>query len=529
MPADIVSGTHARTLPVPVASSNLNGGIVGMYGERDWFDRLHVLPATLDLGSIRTTAIEQIRLYNAGRQADTINTVDAAGGAGITLNNPATPYNLAAKTSALYDVTVLLNTGPQKIDASIDFNGNTTGLLLIVGTRLIAKIWPVTPDWSQPVIEIFQWRTDVQRARDGSEFRRAVFRNLRRGMRFRILVDDSEIAAVDRLLSGWQSRLFNVPRWQDKTRLTAAAAAGATSLSFDTSIGEWRSDAQVVLLGPNGEREAPVVQGVNVGSVDLTDPLENDWPAGTRVYPSRLMRLPREISFERKAAGILIGEAEFIADTDTVTTYSADDADTLFEGLPVYLVEPNRVTNAPAGYSRDINVIDNGVAPMLVDDPDNQPVHSHQWQYDWFTRTESDAFIAWLFARQGRLNEFWFPTWSKDMNVAAAIQVDDPLLRIDPIEWDEFYSGRRNRDVIALQATGGTWRFARIISAEIIAGQEHLTLDQPLVNSPDPQLEVNQVRRVCFLEKMRLGADSVEVVWTTNSTTRIGLSFRSLP
>ena len=525
IPADpLAAALSFHAVPVPINSRMESGGVVPMYFDADWGGRLHALPSTVDAGTVRTPQTEQVRLYNAGDAAENVTAVAAVNDGGIVVNHPVPPFSIAARDSELYDIDIVLG-GPDSIDARYEFEATTTAVLLIIGERLGSQIWTLRPDWGDPVIERWQWTTDLQRAHGGQESRRQVYSTPRRAVLFRIVTDDIPVA--DRMLSGWQSRLFNVPRWQDRARLLADANAGETILLLDTTVGEWREGGQLVLLG-DGDAEAPVIETVNAGDVVLANPLEKSWTAGTEVYPGRLMRLPQSVAFARRAAGILSGEAELLADVDTGTPYTpAEIGSETFDGLPVYLEEPNRVTDAPAGYSRDGERIDAPGGILLVDDPGGDPIHGHEWQVNKWTRSESDAFVRWLLARAGRANAFWFPTWSVDMEVVDAIEVDEDVLTILPIDWSTWYDDRDNRDVIALQEISGTWRFARVLSASIVDGDEILQLDRVLVTDP-PAIQIADIRRVCWLELVRLDVDSVEVAWKTDSMVRVTLPLRGV-
>jgi hypothetical protein len=524
LPAAVTGGARTRNIPVPIVSSNLSGDVVPMYGERDWFDRLHVIPSMLDVGVLRSSIEEEIALYNASRQSAEIDDVDFDG-QGMGINHPQTPYNLQGKTSESYILSISL-TGPSRIDASIQFNGATVGLLQILGRRIIADIWDIKPNWQQPVTEWFRWRTDIQLHHDGTETRRAVLQNPHRGLDFDILTKN--INRLDQILSGWQSQYFNVPRWPDVTYMTSAVNAGALSIDIDTSIGEWIAGEQVVLLH-DGVSEAPVVNAVREDGLDFVAELENSWPAGTAVYPARLMRLSNPVNIDRQTAGVAVARIQFEATRYTKTTYAEQESVTTFDGVPVYLVAPNRRNVAALGYMRDLVQLQNPIGVTVVDDINQTMTPLHQWQYLFKTRADIDAFIQWLFVRQGRYLDFYYPTFSQDFKIVSASLLSGVAeLDVEPVNWAKYYQNQPQRKTIALQDVAGVWRFANIQGASIAGGIETFVMDRAWVPVDEDPIPVANIKRACWLERVRLDADRIELQWVTAGVVETGLPFRGV-
>lgn len=513
----ITNQVHA----VSVQSINLDGALVENYGGI-WFDRLHALPGIIDLGTLRVVIEEITRIYNAGRLADDVTAIDETDTDGLLILE-ALPETIPARKSVPFTLQATLD-GPEKIAARFLFEGDTSALFLVFGRRLLAEIWPIKPDWSEPVLEWFGWRTDLQPHKDGSETRRVVYQYPRRGLEFRVVVKDQKL---DRLLTGFQSMLFNVPRWQDVTYTTAAVNAGDMAIDFDTAVGEWRVGGQVVLL--NGDKyEAPLVSAIRVDGLDFANELENDWPAGTPVYPARIMRVPSVVEVSRPTAGLVIARLSFEASRDTSTSYTGQDSATLFDTVPVYLDPPNRRSPASLGYTRESTTLDNPAGFSIVDDVQGDMLPTHQWQYLLKDRAKIDGFIKWLFARQGRFLRFRYPTWSTDLVPVEQINPGVSELAVQPIDWIKFYQGQPQRSAIAIQTHDGVWRFANIIDSEIISGVERLTLDRNLVAGGGSIIPIAQIKRVCWLELVRLDADRIELSWLTAGVAESTLPMRGI-
>jgi len=512
-----------RVTVINVLSDTVDGDKAASHGDQ-WFGRLHAAPSTQRWGTVRNPKSTSIEIYNAGDATETVDQIASQDNDGLAIDGPSLPADVLARSSVTFELSVSMQ-GPRVIDARYTFESSTEALLLVVGERLIARIWRLAPNWTDPVRERWQWRTDLQQAKSGAESRRPVYQNPRRALEWRITTRD--IVMLDRMLSGWQSQPWAVPRWLDETKLQADVSAGDTTLSLDTSVGEWRAGEQVVLLRGR-DAEAPVVDSVGVDSLTLDTALEQDWPAGTAVYPARLMRLQSSIQLSRPTSGIVDGQIQMIADEDTSTPLTGKDSQTQFENDPVYLKEPNRARAASSTYERDADRIDSEVGIVLVDDPTRDPFHVHEWEYTLVSRTEVDAFVRWLLARQGQANRFRYPTWSTDMTLIRDIDPGDAQIIIDPIDWSRWYSGKRNRDVIAIEASDGRWRFGRVTGASISNGQETLSLSDSIIGTDEDAILVANVRRLGWLELVRINSDRVELVWLTSSVAETALTLRGV-
>ena len=142
--------------------------------------------------------------------------------------------------------------------------------------------WPMTPGT--------QW---VYRdtAADGTEQRVSLRAKPRRSLEFSILVGRDDAALLDVLLSAWQSRVYALPIWPDKTFLSATITAGSTVIPITTTNLEYEADGLLVIGSDSRNTEAAEVLSVASNAVTLKQPLLQTWPAGAFVAPARTARL----------------------------------------------------------------------------------------------------------------------------------------------------------------------------------------------------------------------------------------------
>jgi len=293
--------------PVRVAGAaspvllNASGAAAPMH-DGQWFERVHVLPRTADLGFVLSDQTIAAEVWNAFRgRARTLTAINVTGAAGVSVDSPpALPANVPALASSVYTVRAA-SQGDARIDDVVSwvFTGvpiEQTDLTLL-GSRLVP--FPFPPDLAGGIAERVGYLTDLLEAYDGSE-QRVQLRDVPVvSLEFAVLLDDPRDAQhAAALLYGWQANVFGVPFWQYANRLDADAPVGSTTLSVDTADIPWAPGDIVFLWSGPFDWEALTVLTAGTGAVTVTSPTRKSWSAATaHVMPLGVGRLPAEQDF----------------------------------------------------------------------------------------------------------------------------------------------------------------------------------------------------------------------------------------
>ena len=279
-----------------------NWGIVGQRMQsfkNDYYERIHIRPIELELGTVANTITRQISVWNAyTEQTAELGDILIQNGAGIAVEGETPPVVFDPLQEKFWDIRITPN-GPPEINATVlfDFSDVADPLpVVITGNR--AVVLPAMPE--VPVKETWKWLTDVQVSYDGTE-QRIGLRNVPRRSLSTSLVFDTEAEAREQyktLLSA-VGRLF-IPYFQYATTVSQDALAGDSVLAFNTSRVDLRDGDYVLLMEQNAAR---LIQLNKIGSVTATTqaPLSADVKKGTRViaiYPSIL---PNNLTLSRPA------------------------------------------------------------------------------------------------------------------------------------------------------------------------------------------------------------------------------------
>ncbi|SFL61875.1 hypothetical protein [Azotobacter beijerinckii] len=200
----------------------------------DWYDRIHISPAQLDLGNVVSTQTTAVSLWNAYREPRTLLGVSGLD-EGIELSGQlAAPLTFTALQERIWQVAVTPDGAPV-LDTTLawTFDNGATAELRITANRIIA--WSFAPDWADGVLERLTWATDILQSESGVEQRRAIRLAPRREFEAMLYVEGRERQLLDLALFGWGSRTWALPVWPDIQLLDQPVALGATRIACATA------------------------------------------------------------------------------------------------------------------------------------------------------------------------------------------------------------------------------------------------------------------------------------------------------
>ncbi|WLQ14279.1 hypothetical protein O5O45_31670 [Hahella aquimaris] len=497
------------------------GAIAASFGV-DWYHRVHVLPERIDLGSVASVQMREVEVWNAHMQPQTLDSVAREAAEGMTLTGPASPpTQFGALESRLYSLSVAPN-GPPQVEAQFRFLfSSDTPTLGVTGRRIVG--WTLSPDWSEPVIERLEWLTDVMRSHSGVEQRVRVRAHPRRMLEYRVLAGvDRPRVMMENLLISWQARVYGLPWWIDASVSSTPIAAGVQTLSVDTLHRDYAVGGLLTLVH-DLRAEFAEIAAVEPNQLHLKRPLEQSWPAGTRIAPVHSARVGSSQNLSYVTDAIVAAKTQFRLEEECALIAMTEEPDYL--GYPVLRVPPNWRDDLDASIMRDLRELDYLTGRRVVDDLTgvDRRRRVHRWLLAG--RPAIADFRRWLAARAGRLKPFWLPSFQSDIAVVAPFGAQGAAWTIDnrgyaagPAAW----AGRRD---LLIQTVSGERFYRRITGAsEVDAQRELIALDQPLGVSLSPA----DIARISFMTLMRLDADAVEISHHTDALAEVSLPLMSL-
>ncbi len=513
-----------NNLPVSTAPRQLQGCIAYSY-QHDFYNRIHISTAQLDLGNVISTQTTPVLIWNSYLVNQEL--VEISGlSEGIELSGqPDLPFLFGALQEREWMVSVTPDGSPV-LDTTLawQFDNGDEAALRITANRIIA--WAFVPDWGDGVTETLGWATDILQSESGMEQRRAIRLAPRREFGAGMLVDGRERQLLDLQLFGWGSRVWALPIWPDVQLLQVGVPIGTTSITCATTGRDFVGGG-LALLRSESAFGVEVVEVLSVGPSGLTlkRATQQAWPAGTRLYPARPAQLIEQPSSTRLTDRADRLDARFLI--VEACEWPPVMPTTLYRGWPVLEERPEESEDQTRTYQRLLLELDSGSAiPMTTDTAGRAfPVMQQRWLLAG--RAEQSAYRSLVYALNGRQAALWVPTHAEDLTLAAVVTSVATTLDIEAIGYTRFAMARPGRRDIRIELHDGTVLHRRITgSTELSADVERLAIDSTLGR----QVEPADVRRISWLVLCRMDSDSVTIDHETDADgiARSAIMFRGV-
>lgn len=519
---DAIYGAKTNTQPIDEPKNPIAANLIKNFGFADWYDRIHVTPRSIDLGSIVSTQTRTIVVWNAYAEQKTLTSITSPNAAGLTLTQPGgVPLLYNALQQVTYTLQATLD-GEANLEATYTFSFGAEALdVEVFGSRITPWVW--RPDWSQPMVERLQWETEVLTAYDGSEQRIRLREFPRRTFEFGFAAEGKLRRRLETSIYGWGARSWALPVWPDGERLTSTATSGASSITVTTTNRDYRVGGLVMLLADDGAYEVHEILSLAAGSLTIKSVLASTWTTGScTVYPVRLAKLPDAHGFARFTHDAVYGIARMEATDNSAWTAATETTTHL--GYPVLTERPNWVEDIGIEYERKVQTLDFGTGRRRYVDQSGVPniLQTHRWMLE--SKARIAAYRAWLYARAGRLNAIWVPTWTDDLIVASTVASAATTIDIEAIDYTKRISSSIHRKDIRIELTNGTVYYRRITgSQEISATIERISINSSLgVDVPAANFKT-----ISFISLCRLDSDGVELAYFTGDIAEAANTMRA--
>lgn len=513
-------GATVSTQPVEEPQLVRSGLLAPSFGGLSWFDRIHYSRNPIDLGSLVSNQVVPLRIFSSFFVPRALSAITATNADGITLSTPG-PLPITFQPQQELDFAFSVSAeGSPSVDATFSFTFDVGATAVgVEGTRITAWIWP--PDWSQPVIERIEWRTDVLRGYDGSEQRIGVRRAPRKAYEFAFGAVDSARRKLDSALYGWGSRVWALPIWPDGQDLVTTLPAGASVVPITPASRDYVVDGLAILIDPGGDIfEVAEILSIGAASFATKRPLSFEFGAGSRVYPARTARLEDRQGVSRFDGRTAYGVASFRL---TQQIDGAAATETLYRGFPVMTYRPEWSIDPSLSMQRKLAEIDNVVGAVVTDDESGVPEIAQSWRWSAVGRSEIAALRAFLYAREGRRRACWVPTWAEDARVVATIAAAATAIDVEAMEFARLVGSAPGRRDIRIELVSGQVFYRRVTGSSSLSNSvERLLIDAPL----GLQVAPGDVALVSWMMLARLDQDTVELAWWSGDHVDAAASFR---
>jgi hypothetical protein len=518
----------------------------GHFSGYTWFERVHILPQSLDLGNVVSELVNDVELFNAYRtDVRTLSSITNNAGDGITLDAPATPATLSPMTSVIIGVTVS-PIGPPTIDGDLVFAFDVRSITLpLTGTRVV--LFPYPPQ--NAVQEELEWRTAINTAADRSENRIALRNWPRKSLRYDILLGNLVNQQLNTIfLHDWVGRVFGVPLWWDRRLLTSSPTAGVDTQVFvqATDYADFRDGGLCALVHFNEDgtivAEALELQGIDspLTSLTFTTPVQNSYTAGVDiavpVVPC-VMSLPLQQRSTRGTSSDLYN-ARFRAleNIDSVTPQIPASYETIVDqaGLTIPVLNDDDFMDDVLAqeFRTSVRITDFDLGIFFQNTQARKPVRSQPklWVAQSAQRLwELRELLAHL---RGSQRSFLLPTYRKDLTLALPTTADSPTLDVESVglvgyhraeePWNYVEVVMKDAWMFASPTGGSPNKQKRTIHRITGIVQQTDTIERVSItpNTQNYAFDANDVERISLVTQSRIDDD--RAVITHNWSDELG-------
>jgi hypothetical protein len=488
----------------------------------DYYYRIHVIPSRIDLGNVVREVTEQVEVWNSHLENKSLASIDEVGTNGIDwATGPAPVATYLPTQSSIYDVNIGIE-GAAVVNAYLYFNFTTENpALRILGRRVIPL--PFNADWSRGFTERFSWLTQVLAARDGTEQRSRLRNYPRRSFRYDVKLMPGDVPLLETALWGWQSRVYGIPFWHQRTELSAQLIAGSTVIPVDTVDRDFGNYA--MLWRGSTDYEVVDIDAITATDLTLHEGTTTEWAAGTWVVPMYSGFLSGTVKVDRRNSTMAKVELNpRIEDNITVTETSPPIT---YLSSPVIDLAPNWIEGFDDQWVRDTRrLLDSQTGGTSVEDVAPRPALLKDMRWDFTSRADAIEFMEYLNWTAGRLNVVWIESGTFDFNILNTLTSGAANMNIDWIGYTNLIDLDDARKDVVVALKDGTKLRRRIQTALNNGdGTESLAMDTTWGQTVD----VSDIKYASYLSPYRMESDSLEYLWHDREKMTVRAIFRVIP
>jgi len=494
-----VTGEGNRSTPVVSTAGYVDDGL-----QLHWFELVHNFPTFFELGNILTIIVRDLEIYNAYRnEARTLTAFTNNADSGVTLQNFPTPPTVIQINNGLLFQVVISTTGPPSLDGTLDFTLDSGPISVpITGQRVV--MFPFEPE--TPIREMLEFKTDVLTGLNGAEQRVSVRKHPRQIINLQIKTEHGhERRRLAALLSSWHPRVFGLPIWFEARPLGAEVAALDTTITVDTTYGDFRVGSLAIIWQDSEVFDALEIASLTSTTITFSSPVTNDYTSAL-VMPLRVANTDSRLGRVNWPVGLTQLTARF-----TVVDNESDIADTAAfntHNSKVMLDDPNLMGGGTNDDNllRQIDRLDNEVGNLLQysDWDDSMPLTQKGFlgegaQAVWEVR-------QLVHALRGSQVSFYMPTFFIDVVVSNDLSSGSDAMDIENIGYSTYLQGREPNKSLWIELTDGTILTRQVTGYTVIdSTTERLTVDAVWSSTITPA----EIARVSFLRLCRIAGDQV--------------------
>lgn len=381
------------------------------------------------------------------------------------------------------------------------------------------ELFSYPANWSQSVVESFEFQTEIITSQSGKEQRRAMRRNARFALEYQINPAGEDALLLRRQLNFWGAHKFSVPNWARRATAAEGADPGLSFIPVTHPIPGLRTGHKIMFETEQGDLTTRTVVEQYMDRIEIDSPLLYRVPQGSYVYLVLDGYLPQGQQSVAVTDAVTQMSVRFEALPETIYFASASPTLPQHDGLEVVELRPNWQNGLETTHSYETYDVDFGRGVMQRYYPVDYTRPMVRWQMRSLNRDRSNAVIALFHRLKGRLKPCYVPSWINDLPVKK-VKKGDTRMAVEGKDAYLYWDKSVDR-AIRIETVDGTVWYNRVASVDETASGSEVKL----VSSIQADATVS---RVCWMRRCRLGSDLLVVSWRSDTISECDLTFSTL-
>ena len=375
-------------------------------------------------------------------------------------------------------------------------------------------------NWSSPVAESYEFKTDIVTSQSGREQRRSLRRNPRLAIETRINPVGASLIKLRRQLTFWGQYPFWQPDWVRRSPAAAAVSVGVDSIPISSPLRGARVGMKVVIDMPSGSAPAYTLAGVTGTTLRLSGPILEPMPAGTMVHLAYQGYIPSGQQSQLVTDRVATMITRFEADPTEPLPIDAGAAGQTFAGIEVVTLRPNWQNTVDLSHDYEVYDVDNGRGVVQRYHPVSYNRPTTKWMMRNMDAARSEAALQFFVRMKGRLRVCYLPSLIDDLPAKTALTKNSDKFKVAGLEAMQYWDGAVQR-AIRIEGVDGTIWYRRVISMAQATADTEVRVDTPWPSN----LEVKQIS---WMSRCRLASDLLVLSWLSDTISECDLSFTLL-
>ena len=375
-------------------------------------------------------------------------------------------------------------------------------------------------NWSSPVTENYEFKTDILTSQSGREQRRSLRRNPRFAIETRIDTVGAESIKLRRQLTLWGQYPFWQPDWVRGAPASVTVSVGVSTIPLSYPLRGAKVGMKVVINMPSGSAPTFTLTDVTPSSLRLSGPLLEALPAGTMVHLAYQGLIPSGQQSQLVTDRVSSMVNRFEADPTELLPVDPGAASQTFTGIEVVTLRPNWQNTVDLSHDYEVYDVDNGWGIKRRYHPVSYNRPTTKWMMRNMDAQRSEDVLSFFIRMKGRLRVCYVPSLIDDLPPTAALVKNSDKFKVAGLEAMQYWDKAVQR-AIRIEGVDGTVWYRRVVSMAQATADTEVRVDTPWPAAL-------QVKQISWMSRCRLASDLLVLSWLSDTISECDLSFTLL-